>query len=168
METQLEWKQQVGKVKVQGRGKTKKTRWRRSVSKERYVEALLVADTTMMNFHQDGDVETYILTIMNMVSSLYRDASIGNSIGVVVVRIILLEDEIAQVCLSSITRRFQYNLKIFSRFYFNLFGFVLYYLSSFLYFSTFTLNLLFVLMSTYTDVVKVMFQYLTQYHTKYT
>jgi len=57
----------------------------------------LVADTSMMTFHEDGDVETYILTIMNMVSALYRDASIGNSINVVVVRIILLEDEMAQV-----------------------------------------------------------------------
>jgi len=97
VETRLEWKQQVGKVKVQGRGKSRKTRWRRSISKERHVEALLVADTSMMNFHEDGDVETYILTIMNMVSALYRDASIGNTINVVVVRIILLEDEISQV-----------------------------------------------------------------------
>ena len=97
VETRLEWKQQVGKVKVQGRGKSRKTRWRRSISKERHVEALLVADTSMMTFHEDGDVETYILTIMNMVSALYRDASIGNTINVVVVRIILLEDEIAQV-----------------------------------------------------------------------
>jgi len=51
----------------------------------------------MMNFHEDGDVETYILTIMNMVSALYSDASIGNTINVIVVRIILLEDEISQV-----------------------------------------------------------------------
>ena len=97
VETQLEWKQQVGKVKVQGRGKSRKTRWRRSISKERHVEALLVADTSMMNFHEDGDVETYILTIMNMVSALYSDPSIGNAINVVVVRIILLEDEISEV-----------------------------------------------------------------------
>jgi hypothetical protein len=97
VETRLEWKQQVGKVKVQGRGKSRKTRWRRSISKERHVETLLVADMSMMKFHEDGDVETYILTIMNMVSALYRDASIGNTINVVVVRIILLEDEVAQV-----------------------------------------------------------------------
>jgi hypothetical protein len=97
VETRLEWKQQIGKVKVQGRGKSRKTRWRRSISKERHVEALLVADMSMMKFHEDGDVETYILTIMNMVSGLYRDASIGNTINVVVVRIILLEDEVAQV-----------------------------------------------------------------------
>lgn len=39
----------------------------RSVSRERYVETLLVADNTMTEFHEDGDVETYLLTIMNMV-----------------------------------------------------------------------------------------------------
>lgn len=47
----------------------------------------------MMAFHQDGDVETYLLTIMNMVSALYLDPSIGNFVNVVVVRIVLLEEE---------------------------------------------------------------------------
>lgn len=47
----------------------------------------------MMQFHEGGDVETYLLTIMNMVSSLYKDPTIGNSIHVVVVKIILLEEE---------------------------------------------------------------------------
>lgn len=51
----------------------------------------------MMAFHQDGDVETYLLTIMNMVSSLYLDPTIGNFINVVVVRIILVEEEEAEV-----------------------------------------------------------------------
>lgn len=47
----------------------------------------------MMQFHEGGDVETYLLTIMNMVSSLYKDPTIGNSVHVVVVKIILLEEE---------------------------------------------------------------------------
>lgn len=51
----------------------------------------------MMAFHQDGDVETYLLTIMNMVSSLYLDPTIGNFINVVVVRIILVEEDDAEV-----------------------------------------------------------------------
>lgn len=54
---------------------------------------MVVADPTMLQFHEDGDVETYLLTIMNMVSSLYKDPSIGNSIQVVVVKIILLDEE---------------------------------------------------------------------------
>ncbi|XP_046737583.1 A disintegrin and metalloproteinase with thrombospondin motifs 7 [Diprion similis] len=98
-ETRLEWQTQPGLVQVQGRGRRKYHpskkwhRFKRSVSRARHVEALVVADTSMMAFHQDGDVETYLLTIMNMVSSLYLDPTIGNFINVVVVRIILMEED---------------------------------------------------------------------------
>lgn len=68
-------------------------RAKRSISTPRHVEALIVADPSMVSFHQDGDVETYLLTIMNMVSSLYKDPAIGNLIKVVVVRIVLLEED---------------------------------------------------------------------------
>lgn len=68
-------------------------RKKRSVSSPRHVEALVVADPSMVTFHQDGDVEMYLLTIMNMVSSLYKDPAIGNLIKVVVIRIVLLEEE---------------------------------------------------------------------------
>ncbi|VVC95252.1 unnamed protein product [Leptidea sinapis] len=64
----------------------------RSVSKPRHVEVLLVADKSMTDFHNEGNLETYLLTIMNMVSSLYMDPSIGNYIKVVVVKIILVEE----------------------------------------------------------------------------
>ena len=101
-ETHLEWQTQSGLVQVQGRGRRKyqPKRWqraKRSISQARHVEALVVADTTMMAFHQDGDVETYLLTIMNMVSALYLDPTIGNFINVVVVRIILMEEDEAEV-----------------------------------------------------------------------
>ncbi|XP_077275521.1 A disintegrin and metalloproteinase with thrombospondin motifs 7 isoform X1 [Temnothorax americanus] len=101
-ETRLEWQTQPGLVQVQGRGRRKHhqaKRWhrsKRSISTPRHVEALVVADTTMMAFHQDGDVETYLLTIMNMVSALYLDPTIGNFINIVVVRIILVEEEAAE------------------------------------------------------------------------
>ncbi|KOB78006.1 A disintegrin and metalloproteinase with thrombospondin motifs 7 [Operophtera brumata] len=64
----------------------------RSVSKPRHVEVLLVADKSMADFHNHGNLETYLLTIMNMVSSLYMDPSIGNYIKVVVVKIVLVEE----------------------------------------------------------------------------
>ncbi|XP_070161221.1 A disintegrin and metalloproteinase with thrombospondin motifs 7 isoform X2 [Polyergus mexicanus] len=101
-ETRLEWQTQPGLVQVQGRGRRKHhqaKRWhrsKRSISTPRHVEVLVVADTTMMAFHQDGDVETYLLTIMNMVSALYLDPTIGNFINIVVVRIILVEEEEAE------------------------------------------------------------------------
>ena len=42
-------------------------RFRRSVSKEKWVETLVVADTKMIEYHGRENVESYILTIMNMV-----------------------------------------------------------------------------------------------------
>uniref|UniRef100_A0A1B6CGF3 Peptidase M12B domain-containing protein n=1 Tax=Clastoptera arizonana TaxID=38151 RepID=A0A1B6CGF3_9HEMI len=92
--SKLEWSQEEGLVKIQGRGRKGKIRLKRSVSLERHVETLVVADASMVDFHQDQDasVELYILTIMNMVASMYRDPSIGNYINIVVVKIILMED----------------------------------------------------------------------------
>jgi HD superfamily phosphohydrolase len=71
----------------------KPRRTARSVITPRHVEALVVADNSMVQFHEGGDaeVETYLLTIMNMVQALYKDPSIGNSIQIVVVKIISLD-----------------------------------------------------------------------------
>ncbi|KAM5264414.1 A disintegrin and metalloproteinase with thrombospondin motifs 12 [Ctenodactylus gundi] len=66
---------------------------RRSISKERWVETLVVADTKMIEYHGSENVESYILTIMNMVTALFHNPSIGNAIHIVVVRLILLEEE---------------------------------------------------------------------------
>ncbi|KAH1005898.1 hypothetical protein HUJ04_006801 [Dendroctonus ponderosae] len=115
--TEIEWQKQLGKVKVQekkhkhskaqkkfkiasikhSRMKTLKykhinnVRERRSISQPHFVETAIVADSSMGEFHQDGDIETYILTLMNMVSSFYQDPSIGNYIKVAVVKIFLLD-----------------------------------------------------------------------------
>ncbi|XP_037079043.1 A disintegrin and metalloproteinase with thrombospondin motifs 7-like, partial [Pollicipes pollicipes] len=63
----------------------------RSVSAERNVETLIVADPDVVQFYADDDIETYLLTIMNGVAQLYHDASIGNAINVILVRILILE-----------------------------------------------------------------------------
>lgn len=57
----------------------------RSVSRPRHVEVLLVADSLMIDFHQKGNVETYLLTIMNMVRShsLYHIEILKNFINFV-------------------------------------------------------------------------------------
>ncbi|XP_023217439.1 A disintegrin and metalloproteinase with thrombospondin motifs 7-like [Centruroides sculpturatus] len=82
-----EWEKKK-KRKKKGRSRSK-----RSVSVERNVETLVVADKAMVDYYSDEDIETYILTVMNVVSSLYHDASIGNAINVILVRLILLESE---------------------------------------------------------------------------
>ncbi|XP_064129830.1 A disintegrin and metalloproteinase with thrombospondin motifs 18 [Loxodonta africana] len=57
------------------------------------VETLVVADKKMVDKHGKGNVTTYILTVMNMVSSLFKDGTIGSDINIVVVSLILLEQE---------------------------------------------------------------------------
>lgn len=127
-ETRIEWQPQ-GKVIVQGGRKTRrhhnmqnknrnKKRTKRSISSPRHVEALLVADYSMVSFHEDAYVETYLLTIMNMVSSLYKDPNIGNLIHVVVVKMIILQDEESENDLN-ITSTAELTLDNFCRFLFN-------------------------------------------------
>ncbi|KAM9408259.1 A disintegrin and metalloproteinase with thrombospondin motifs 7 [Pholidichthys leucotaenia] len=65
----------------------------RSVSKEKWVETLVVADPKMVDYHGSKAVESYALAVMNIVAGLFRDASIGNAINIVVVRLILLEKD---------------------------------------------------------------------------
>lgn len=46
------------------------SRWRRSVSRERWVETMVVADSKLIEYHGSDNVESYIFTIMNMVRNL--------------------------------------------------------------------------------------------------
>ncbi|KAI8789362.1 A disintegrin and metalloproteinase with thrombospondin motifs 7 isoform X1, partial [Biomphalaria glabrata] len=73
-------------------GSKSHSRKKRSISTEKYVETLVVVDTEMVNYYENEDIETYVLTIMNMVASLFHDASIGNAINIVVVHLILIKD----------------------------------------------------------------------------
>ncbi|CAH1244241.1 ADAMTS6 [Branchiostoma lanceolatum] len=66
------------------------TRHRRSISRDHTVEVLVVADKMMVGYHKAKNMEAYLLTIMNIVAKLYRDASIGNLINIVVTRLILI------------------------------------------------------------------------------
>ncbi|XP_077445946.1 A disintegrin and metalloproteinase with thrombospondin motifs 7 isoform X2 [Stigmatopora argus] len=65
----------------------------RSISKEKWVETLVVADPKMVEYHSSKSVENYILAVMNIVAGLFQDPSIGNAINIVVVRLILLEQD---------------------------------------------------------------------------
>uniref|UniRef100_K7FF64 ADAM metallopeptidase with thrombospondin type 1 motif 7 n=1 Tax=Pelodiscus sinensis TaxID=13735 RepID=K7FF64_PELSI len=65
----------------------------RSISKEKWVETLVVADPKMVEYHGSEHIEKYVLTVMNMVAGIFHDASIGNPIHIAIVRLILLEDD---------------------------------------------------------------------------
>ncbi|XP_040012246.1 A disintegrin and metalloproteinase with thrombospondin motifs 12 isoform X2 [Xiphias gladius] len=83
-----EWEreQQSGEDRAQSRSQ-------RSVSRERWVETMVVADSKLIEYHGSDNVESYIFTIMNMVAGIFHDASIGNAIHVILVRLILLQGE---------------------------------------------------------------------------
>ncbi|XP_038138331.1 A disintegrin and metalloproteinase with thrombospondin motifs 10 isoform X4 [Cyprinodon tularosa] len=66
---------------------------KRSVSQERYVETLVVADKMMVGYHGRRDIEQYILAVMNIVAKLFHDSSLGNAVNVVVTRLILLMED---------------------------------------------------------------------------
>ncbi|XP_028257784.1 A disintegrin and metalloproteinase with thrombospondin motifs 18 [Parambassis ranga] len=57
------------------------------------VETLVVADRKMLEKHGRENVTTYVLTVMNMVSSLFKDGTIGTDINIVVVSLLLLEQD---------------------------------------------------------------------------
>ncbi|XP_043909676.1 A disintegrin and metalloproteinase with thrombospondin motifs 10-like [Protopterus annectens] len=66
---------------------------KRSVSTERYVETLIVADKLMVGYHGRRDIEQYILAVMNIVAKLFQDSSLGNIVNIVVTRLILLTED---------------------------------------------------------------------------
>lgn len=86
-------KQELQREKWEKSNLPNRRRSQRSISKERWVETLVVADTKMVEYHGSENVESYILTIMNMVTGLFHNPSIGNAIHIIVVRLILLEEE---------------------------------------------------------------------------
>ncbi|KAF3692583.1 A disintegrin and metalloproteinase with thrombospondin motifs 8 [Channa argus] len=67
-------------------------RRRRFVSAPRFIETLVVADSTMTHFYGD-EIKQYILTLMSMVAQLYKHPSIKNSVDMVVVKMLVVEDE---------------------------------------------------------------------------
>uniref|UniRef100_W5MX96 ADAM metallopeptidase with thrombospondin type 1 motif 6 n=1 Tax=Lepisosteus oculatus TaxID=7918 RepID=W5MX96_LEPOC len=68
-------------------------RRKRSVSSERFVETLVVADKMMVGYHGRKDIEHYILSVMNIVAKLYRDSSLGNVVNIIVTRLIVLTED---------------------------------------------------------------------------
>ncbi|CAM9140050.1 unnamed protein product [Lampetra planeri] len=67
-------------------------RRRRFVSAPRFIETLVVADSTMTHFYGE-EIKHYLLTLMSMAAQLYKHPSIKNSVNMVVVRMLVVEDE---------------------------------------------------------------------------
>lgn len=57
------------------------------------MEVMVAVDRKMQEYH-GSNIQAYVLTLMSIVSNIYADASIGNSINVAVVHIFLLEKDL--------------------------------------------------------------------------
>ncbi|KAG5844009.1 hypothetical protein ANANG_G00156920 [Anguilla anguilla] len=69
-----------------------RNRKKRFVSAARYVETLVVADSSMTRFYGD-EIKHYILTLVAMAAQIYKHPSLRNSVSMVVVKILVVEDE---------------------------------------------------------------------------
>ncbi|KAM9547669.1 A disintegrin and metalloproteinase with thrombospondin motifs 12-like [Salvelinus alpinus] len=88
-----DWEREQQEEEREREEETAQHRSQRSVSRDRWVETMVVADTKLIDYHGSDNVESYIFTIMNMVAGIFHDASIGNAIHITLVRLILLQGE---------------------------------------------------------------------------
>ncbi|XP_034165295.2 A disintegrin and metalloproteinase with thrombospondin motifs 14 isoform X1 [Pangasianodon hypophthalmus] len=66
-------------------------RKRRHAKKDDYsIEVLLAVDDSVVRFHGKEHVQNYVLTLMNIVDEIYHDESLGTSINIVIVRMIMV------------------------------------------------------------------------------
>ncbi|KAJ3602159.1 hypothetical protein NHX12_029918 [Muraenolepis orangiensis] len=68
-------------------------RSKRFLSYPRFVEVMLVTDSKMVE-HHGSNLQHYILTLMSIVSAIYKDPSIGNLINIVIVKLVILSNEL--------------------------------------------------------------------------
>ncbi|XP_035389698.1 A disintegrin and metalloproteinase with thrombospondin motifs 14 isoform X1 [Electrophorus electricus] len=66
-------------------------RKRRHAKKDNYnIEVLLAVDDSVVRFHGKEHVQNYVLTLMNIVDEIYHDESLGTTINIVLVRMIMV------------------------------------------------------------------------------
>uniref|UniRef100_A0A673LNX7 ADAM metallopeptidase with thrombospondin type 1 motif, 15b n=1 Tax=Sinocyclocheilus rhinocerous TaxID=307959 RepID=A0A673LNX7_9TELE len=68
------------------------SRRRRFVSTPRFIETLVVGDASLTHFYGD-EIKHYMLTLMSVAAQIYKHPSIKNSINIVLVKMLIVEDE---------------------------------------------------------------------------
>eukprot|EP00794_Sanderia_malayensis_P009892 gene9892-10905_t len=75
-------------------GKQRRTRKRNTVEiPTADVEVFVVADKDTVDMHGNASIEEYVLTMMNMVSEMYKDRSLGVNVNIVVAKILALQED---------------------------------------------------------------------------
>ncbi len=60
-------------------------------SKDNWIEIMVVADGPMAKYH-GSRIREYVLSLMKIVSLIYRDKSLGNSLRMSVVKVLILDE----------------------------------------------------------------------------
>ncbi|XP_077790786.1 A disintegrin and metalloproteinase with thrombospondin motifs 20 isoform X1 [Podarcis muralis] len=68
------------------------SRRKRFLSYPRYVEVMVTADARMVQ-HHGRNLQHYVLTLMSIVATIYKDPSIGNQINIMIVKLIVVHNE---------------------------------------------------------------------------
>uniref|UniRef100_A0A803TLW5 ADAM metallopeptidase with thrombospondin type 1 motif 20 n=1 Tax=Anolis carolinensis TaxID=28377 RepID=A0A803TLW5_ANOCA len=68
------------------------SRRKRFLSYPRYVEVMVTADARMVQ-HHGRNLQHYVLTLMSIVATIYRDSSIGNQINILIVKLVVVHNE---------------------------------------------------------------------------
>ncbi|XP_034983887.2 A disintegrin and metalloproteinase with thrombospondin motifs 20 isoform X1 [Zootoca vivipara] len=68
------------------------SRRKRFLSYPRYVEVMVTADARMVQ-HHGRNLQHYVLTLMSIVATIYKDSSIGNQINIMIVKLIVVHNE---------------------------------------------------------------------------
>ncbi|XP_046719544.1 A disintegrin and metalloproteinase with thrombospondin motifs 8 isoform X2 [Silurus meridionalis] len=76
------------------------SRRRRFVSVPRFIETLVVADASVSSFYGEN-TKHYVLMLMSVAAQIYKHPSIKNSLNMVVVKLLIVEDEKAGPSVSS-------------------------------------------------------------------
>ncbi|XP_048865144.1 A disintegrin and metalloproteinase with thrombospondin motifs 20 [Brienomyrus brachyistius] len=76
------------------------SRRKRFLSYPRFVELMVTADNEMLQ-HHGHNLEHYILTIMSVVAAIYKDPSVGNLINIIIVKLVVIHDELEGPSVSS-------------------------------------------------------------------
>ncbi|XP_066156284.1 A disintegrin and metalloproteinase with thrombospondin motifs 3-like [Euwallacea fornicatus] len=65
--------------------------WSGAVLPTRWLEIAVGVDHTLITFHGKDKVQQYVLALMNIVSAIYQDSSLGSNIKLVISRLLLYE-----------------------------------------------------------------------------
>ncbi|XP_006815023.1 A disintegrin and metalloproteinase with thrombospondin motifs 3-like, partial [Saccoglossus kowalevskii] len=71
-------------------GRSIEDRAKRSIG-QKHMEVLLTADHSVVDFHGSNNIQIYLLTLMNIVNSVYKHETLGVNLNIALVRIILLD-----------------------------------------------------------------------------